>query len=451
MAQLAIMDIMKIATRTFLGVPAIAAALLFSGCNDEEQAERVKELEEQNSAFVAEIEVLNRHLQDVQTQLRAELEQARNDTRSARDQLAEAQRQAATTVATLKAEAANPTRTAAKAAPAEETQKLIRDQLPAVWLIQGDQAKCRGIVAEADGKTWLYMPADLLSSSQKLTVTNAAGETVNKFGEFQMAADANLARLEITQDVPVKFTLGNQAPLGDNPKLWVALPATSGTALQLQEIRPGTVTASELELHSSGLSEAAGVPVFDAATGALVALIVPAPRATAELWQTSSGAVDSGSPRATRLDRPIDWQPTTIVTLLAERRKITELNNLSKLMLAAASLNPTTAGLRSEAMVVGGSQSVRQVFEQHRNLPIVMELLKLEDSLAGKKVRIAENDLKRQISSIFGGLGSVNRRVATELRSARFSPTHRQDAELALQWNQDAEQKLAAKLAEVTR
>ena len=186
--------------------------------------------------------------------------------------------------------------------------------------------------------------------------------------------------------------------------------------------------------------------MFHGETGALIGIVVPSQRPAASLWEAPQPS-ESGLPLAARLNRTIDWKPSTIGSLLAERRKIEELKRMTQLVDAAASLTPGASGLNLDATVAGGTQTARQIFDANKALPVVQELLKLNENLSSQKVRLSESDIKRQVGSVFGQLGTASRRSATEMRAMKPSPCNRAEMENILKWYDEAEKHLAATLA----
>lgn len=304
-------------------------------------------------------------------------------------------------------------------------------------------------MAEADGKTWFYFPANSLGADGKLAIKDSAGNTVTKLGEFQVAADVNLARLEIKQDVAVKIPLHPDAALGENAALLAVVPGDDGK-LQLLDCAQGAVSPTEIELSLSAPTAAGGYPVFSAENGSLICITAPTAQAANGPWPQTAAA-DGGLLRVPRLNRPIDWKPATINSMLGERRKIDELNRFTRLVSAAASLSISPKGFNLDAAVSGGSQTAKQVFDDQKGAPGVQDLIKLNENLATQKLRISENDLVKQVSGIFGQIGSASQRCLTEAKAIKASPPNRRDLENALKWNEEALKKLNEKLSDLTR
>lgn len=431
-----------------ISIPLIAASLLLTGCKDEGQDKRIKELEVESADRFTEIETLGHRLQEAENELnkvRDSLDEAKREARVATDELTRVQRQLE--IAKKNEDALREsTRKKTASNPIEEAKKVIEEKISSLWSIQGDQASCHGVAAEADGKTWLYMPANGLGGSTKITVKDTAGNTITKFGEFQVAADAALARLEIKEEVPNRFVIDPAATLGENPRLIFANPAEGAGAAKLEESRPGAITAADLEFTAYGSKDTSGCPIFNGETGALLGIVLPGKAAATGIWDVPQRE-NTGLLRATRVGRTIDWKTATIGAVLAERRKIDELNKMSRLVEAASALSPGASGINLDAAVPGGSQTARQIFEENKDLPAVQELLKFNDGLKNQRVRVSESDIKRQVGSVFGQLGNASRRTATEVRAMKPSPANRAEMETALKWYDEAEKKLAATLA----
>lgn len=434
------------------GFLVLTTPLLFlTGCKDEEQTKKIKELEEQAAERDSDIQQvqtdLNQAKQD-RDKFRNDLDQTKRDLQASKNLADNLQRQLD---AMRKAEQRQREVASQQASrnPAEEARSAVQQKFGAIWQIIGDQKSTHGIVAEADGRTWFYFPANALGGSEKLSIKDSAGNAVTRFGEFQMASDVNLARLEIKQDVAAKIPIDPKAALGENPVLLAVIPGDDGN-LQMLDCTPGTVSPAEIELSLSGPAAAGGYPVFSAETGALVCITSPAGEAATGPWPKTE-VLDTGLLRIPRLNRVIDWKPAAINSLLAERRKIEELNRFTRLLSAVTSLSISAKGFNFDAVVSGGNQTAKQIFNELKTSAGVADLIKLNENLAAQKLRASENDLNKQISGIFGQIGSANQRCLTEAKAIKASPPNRQDLENALKWNEEALKKLNEKLGDLGR
>ena len=173
----------------------------------------------------------------------------------------------------------------------------------------------------------------------------------------------------------------------------------------------------------------------------MLAISVPAPNPTTDLWATARPD-ESATTRTARVNRVIEWKPSSIGSLLAERRKIDELNKLTRLVAATSVLSPKANGLQINSTVAGSNQFARQILEENKTVSGVQELFKLDENLAAQKVRVSEADIRRQFAGLAGSIGSASRRVATELKAMKPSPCNRADMEAALKWSEEAGKKL---------
>ncbi len=432
-------------------VPVLAISMLVTGCKDEEQSKRIKELEEELAGRVSEIESLGNELRNTtgeRDKARTELDQAQRGARRTESQLIDARREIE---GLRKAEERQRERNRAATAtrPADEGRKKVEGQLAAVWQIQGDGTDLRGFVAEADGKSWLYLPARALGGGTKLVVKDGGGTIITRFGEFQVSADGEIARLEVEQQVATRIPVTAGAAIQSNQRLLFAGIPNAGGSPKAEDAYAGNPGATEVEFNAYTAATSVGCPLFDAESGDLIGIALPDAVAPS-LW---SQAMPPGSapPRAGLLNRTIEWKPGNIGSLLTERRKIAELVRQTRLMYAAAALSPTPAGLGIDNPAGDGVMSASQVFEEHKNLPVVQEIFKLNENLTAQKVRSSENDLRKQVSSILGQVGAGGRRAATELRAAKPGPATLKEAEAALGWYQEAEKKLAATVGALGR
>lgn len=434
-----------------MGAPLLAVSLLLTGCEDEEQTKRIKELEEELAGRASEMESLNNELRtanEERDKARTELDEAQRTASQAEGKLLDAQREIET-LRKAEQQARERARAVASVRPGDQGRKKVAELLPAIWQIQGEGTDARGFVAESDGKTWLYLPARALGGGTKLVVKDAGGTTITQFGEFQVSAEGDIARLEVKQEVSVRIPVDAKAALEANQRLLFASIPSAGASPKVEDSYAGNATATEVEFNAYSMATSVGCPLFHTETGALIGIALPDSGA-ANLWSQPMPA-GSSLPRAARLNREVIWKPGSIGAILTERRKIAELNQQTRLMHAAAALSPTTSGLGFDNPAGDGMMTSRQVFESQKQLPVVQELYKLNDSLAAQKVRVSENDIRKQISSILGQIGAGGRRAATELRSTKPGPVNLKDAENSLNWYQEADRKLAATVSELGR
>jgi hypothetical protein len=324
----------------------------------------------------------------------------------------------------------------------EEAKKIVEERLAAAVMVDGDVVKGRGFLASADGKNWLYAPASVLSGNSKLTVKNSSGDTISEFGAFQLAADADLVRIEVTGEVEKVLEIDPKANLAAGAMLLAATGGADGGPLALSECRIAAAGQTDMELDAYGLDGNQGCPLFDAESGKVIGIIARAAAAPGDVWGASDTTPQIERPKGARLNRTIEWKDSTIAAFLGERRKIDDANRITQLLYALAALDPSPEGMNLDA-TAGGNKTARQVLDDNKAMAAVQELLKLQESLGAAKMRMSERDIKRRIGSVFSQVGSASRRQSEDLRKIVFTPFHKPLAEACLRWRQDAEDKLA--------
>lgn len=333
------------------------------------------------------------------------------------------------------------------------TKERINKQLPAIVPIQGDVTRSRGVLMQADNKIWLYAAAQGLSGNTKLTIKGTDGTALTKFGEFQVASDTSLVRLEIQQEIAVKIAVDLTATVdADTPLVAVTADAQGGT-LQMLDCRITKTIGSDFDLETYGTQQSQGCPLFAAESGKVVAIFSSGPTSgDLSLWSNPQQTTDyEQRTRAARLNRTIEWKPSSLNAFLDERRKIDDMNKTTRLLHALASVRVAGLSLQLGGAPGDGSTSMLQVIQQNSTHPLVVTLQKVQTDLANTKVRMAERDITRRIAKILGDAQILGTRQTTEFKGTVFSFYHRTFAENTLKWRGEADQALKATLATFTR
>lgn len=330
----------------------------------------------------------------------------------------------------------------------ESAKTQLVKQLAAVLLIEGDVTSGRGSLIQADGKTWLYSTPQVFSGNSKFTIKGADGTALTKIGGFQMAADANLARVEIQQEMPTKFEFDAKASVDTTTPLVTVSAGSNGEAPQESDCRIARTVGNDFELTINTIPASYGCPLLSAQSGKVIAILGSGAAETAPtLWpNTQQAPVSDPITRAARINRTIEWKPATIAAFLAERHKIDDINKTSRLLFAMAAVKVVGTSLQLNAALGSGGATVLKVLEQNAALPMVAELMKIQTDLDVKKMGIATNDIKRRLSSILSQAKTASARQIQEVKGSAFSSFHRPAAELALKWRAEAEQATTAAL-----
>ncbi len=410
------------------------------------QETKIKQLEQELQDQKHDNEKLRTYQQKLElekAELKTKSSQAEQAANIAKGQATTAQREAESLRAAKTAEVAR-TRSETPAKKLDARKSGFEQQLAAILLLDGDVSKGRGFLVKAEGKTWLYSSAQSFSGNTRLTIKDTSGNIVTKLGEFQVAADSPVARLEIQQEMPVTFELAPDGPVEASSSLMTASPSAETGALQAIECHPTDIVGANFGLDASG-EQSSGLPVVATDSGKVVAMLAPAPLAI-PLWPDPQAGsyVDPVPPRAHRVNRAIDWKKSSISAFLAERKKIDELNSTTRILHAVAQIRFAGNELQLDGSITDSNLSVRQILDQNAALPMVVELKKLHSDLSAKKVRASERDISRRVDRSFQEAASIGRRQTQDLKIANFSFLHKPSAEAALKWRAEADKALAA-------
>ena len=402
--------------------------------NIQDLENRSTELEQKNAALEGKVSEAEQKANELADQL----SRAKSDLEALQKAKATEQAQAATKTPTQVQEA---------------TKEQIDKQLPAIVKIEGDVTRSHGVLVQADGKTWMYAAAQGLSGNTKLTIKGADGTAITKFGEFQVATDTSLVRLEIQQEMPVKIAMDNLATVDANTELVAVIPDPNGSGLQVLDCRISKTNGTDFDIETYATQQSQGCPLLAAASGKVIAIFSNgSTSADLTLWpNTQQNTGTEPRTRAARLNRTLEWKPSSLNAFLNERRKIDDLNKTTRLLHALASVTVTGESLQLGGTQGGGTTTMTQVIQQNATDPLVVALKKVQTDLANKKVRVAERDITRRLASILGDAQNASVRQVTEFKGTAFSFYHRPLVESTLKWRAEADQALKATLVTLAR
>lgn len=313
---------------------------------------------------------------------------------------------------------------------------LANRLLASVVIIKGDQSEGTGFFARQDGKTYLYTAAHVLSGNSKLDVRTIAGRTYTKFGNFEVAEAADMVRFTMQEEVPPPVP--ELAVEGTKVGHQVFAIGNSGGGGVLT-VLDGTVTGlgpSQIETSAAVIQGNSGGPLFTAPEGRALGIITHLIAARTDVWAAATPFADVRR-FAARLDGNVKWKTVPIATFLDERRRIEEVNNSTRLLLALSTLHPTTAGLRAGGE--SGKIDALGILQQNRTRPSVKALLEMNTSLAGNRMRQSDRDLIKKFSGFYEAIFSESKRQTAAFDPERFGPYHRELAKESLEWSKAAQ------------
>ena len=308
--------------------------------------------------------------------------------------------------------------------------------LAAIVTIKGDNSSGKGVVVESGEKVYVYFAPSMLLENSKFEVIQAGGGALEKFGAFEIAPDADLARIEIQGEVEAKLTVGEVGAMANGtPLLGVKDDGT------LSEGRSYGLEATLIVGDSRFASSALGAPVFHGQTGDLIGVMVAGKAAVRELWPRPEGARMPGKRDVSRLDREVKWNTVDIGKFLEESKVIGDIDRLTRVVHAFAAVPPRTGGL-SFSGSAGGRVSVKELLEQNKVLSPVRELYAFDEWLKKDGARASASDMKRKVDGVYGGMARVSKRHTASMASKKFSAYNAKVLAQSLEWRKEAEEKL---------
>jgi hypothetical protein len=430
------------------GITALCWALLagmfalgMTGCEDKEAQAEIERLESEAADLriaADEARKRSKELEGSVQELRREVTELKMELKGSAGKLRIAERE----VERMKKREES-LQAAKERAPSRKEQEAAgkaaaEKHLEALVTIKGDVSEGKGFLVKADDKTWIYLAPGLLAGNSKLEVTQAGGGELEKFGAFQLAADAALARLEVLGEVDHALTVADAGELDSGaPLLGIGEDGEFTTG------RSYGTEPKILKADSRFTSNALGSPVFDGATGDLLGIMLQGEGVKRELWPRTGGQNYAGRNVASRLNREITWNDSSIGGFLDEARAIADADRMTRLLSAFLAVPPGEGGLNFD-VPVGGGITAKQLFSEHKDLSAVRSLADLDDWLRGSGARASTKDKNKKFASVYGEMGRTSKRDTAVFEARKFSSYHAEDAAQSLEWRKDAEEKLAA-------
>lgn len=330
---------------------------------------------------------------------------------------------------------AEPAPPAAGADPA--IKDLINKHFDSVAIISGDGGTGTGFITKDGDLTYLYTAAHVIAGNKRLSVKNANGREFKKFGFFEVAAESDLARLQLLEEFTGGLEVAKPGAIKVNEVVLAIGNSGGAGALTVLEGTAVSLGPDVVEVSNDVIQGNSGGPLFSGNTGHVVGVVTHLIAAREDLWAKDT---DFAKVRrfATRLDRDIKWQRLPIGRFLAESRSIDEFNRNSRILFAIAMLNPTQDGLRLNTRVSKDGPTLLSIFDENKDVPSVAELYEMNGTLGDKRLRTSVPELKRRFTSYYQSSLQKLDQNRDKFVPANFAGQNRQRAEQARQWREEA-------------
>lgn len=427
----------------------LSLCLLSSSCKeDEEQKQKITDLEDQVSSLVSEKEFLSSEIQRVTPKPGSlgpqEAAAMETQVKELRDQIAKHALVEAE-LARVKQEHAELVAKVTQAQPAllgiksDRSSALFDDQgaihkrfANAVVTIEGNAVSGIGFVASADGKKFLYTAARVLSGNTKLTIRCTSGTALTKFGALEAAEGADIVRLEILDEVAdVVELMESSKELGKDSDL-VSLSVTQGAnEVVAAKGRYMSTTGDMLDVDSGLIQSGSGAPIIDPYTGKVLGMTTDQYQERNDIWSDASNPV-TPMRMAAKLNKDWKWKSVKIGSFLAESAALVKHDELTRLALAMASVRSAEEEGISTDQVVAGSLTASSIFDQYKTHSLVVALMKLKPEPGAKRMSSGAADMKKKLRSVVSAMLSEATRGKEAFKPGAFTWYHRSQAKASV-------------------
>jgi hypothetical protein len=327
--------------------------------------------------------------------------------------------------------------TVACAEAVPEMKELVNKHFDSVAIITGDAGTGSGFIAKQGEATYLCTAAHVISGNKRLSVKNANGTEFKKFGTFEVAAESDLARIELLEEFESGLRVAKPGSLKISEPLLAIGNSGGAGALTVLEGSVVSLGPDLIELSNNVIQGNSGGPVFSGTTGEVVGVVTHLTAAREDLWAKDT---EFAKVRrfATRLDREIEWRKVPIGRFLTESRQLEEFNRDSRILFAISRLDPSQNGLRLDTKVSADGPTLLSIFEENKTLPVVSELLDMNTQLGEKRLRTSVPELRRRFVSYYDSSLTKLNRPADRIDPETFSGRNRALAKEACEWRDAA-------------
>lgn len=320
----------------------------------------------------------------------------------------------------------------------------------AAVIIKGDKSVGTGFFASDGEAVWLYTAAHVLSGNTTIEATGLDGRSYKRFGVFQVAENADLARFAVLDAVPAVAELLGPRPCAVGSEV-VAI-GNSGGAGVFTVLR-GTVKAvgpGEIETDANIIQGNSGGLLASAVDGRVIGVVTHLLAAREDVWSENT-PFNEIRRFATRVDGNVRWREMTPANFMAEPRTIADFNRVTRLLFAIAELAPTKNGLRLNAQISRSTFTALAIFNENIDSAAVVGLLKMNTSLRENNLKVADADLFRRYAAYYNNIAAAAQNQTSNFDPERISSYHRDAAKLSLKWRREAQSALAERMKSLSR
>lgn len=323
-------------------------------------------------------------------------------------------------------------------APVPDPRELAAASRRAAVTIEGDVRRGAGVLVREEGRIFLYTAAHVLSGNRKLTITDAGGTKLTRFGELQLAGESDLARLEVKEDKEPPTI--EWAPEARVPRENMGLLLPTANEVGISAVLGQPVPGQPVEIMG-GRDRVPGTMVLDQNDAALLGILIRSGGGRSGLFEIPSDPVFEAKGVFLRPAAGTEWKGVSVGAFLAEGRALAAYDHMTRLAMAVATLKGGEGAIRFEG-VLGTRTSPLEVLGEHKEIPAVAELLAVHAGTDTRKIKLNEQDARRKLVGTLNTIAASVRQSGQDFDPAKFTGFHRSAAKQSAAWRASADQSM---------
>lgn len=285
-----------------------------------------------------------------------------------------------------------------------------------IAVIEGDHSNGTGFFCRAEGRTYLYTAAHVLSGNARLQVKLRNGTVVRKFGMLEAAEGADLVRLPVEEEISEALDIAPETGLAKVGEEVLASGNAAGTGtVGFEKGKVLGVGPTSIEIDAEVIQGNSGGPILDGRSGRALGVVTHLTAAREDRWAKDTRFSEVRR-FGCRLDREWEWKKIPIEAFLKEGRAVLAIQDQSELMMAA--LQP--------------SQWKSEVFRRLSSNPLSRDITALdtwiEEQRSGGQ-KFSETDRKKRFRGVLESARHRSRSQMTAFNHDGFTWFHRDAAD----------------------
>ena len=283
--------------------------------------------------------------------------------------------------------------------------------------------------------TYLYTSARVLAQVGELQIVGKNGSEWKKFGDLEVAANLDLARLVMNEPVDHVLTLQSSGQEVEERATVAVFSLEKGhSSLVKTKAKIRSVQGSSYQVSPSQSEDSVGGPIVDTSGQVLAFVTLPLEERTS-LWNENQFSSARKRVIISRLDHSLQWSKSTFARFGTASQRLEDFDTSSRLLLALSKIRPNLQGLNLETRV-GRGPTISETLKEYKKIDVLSAVTRLDNDLTEKRVNMKQPDLNRKLRTIFQS--ALDKERKQKLVEKEFSPYHWPTAQESLQLREEA-------------